>query len=119
MAEPPEVWTFAAANVVSFVFGAVLTGVSYLAYRYRGRSASFLYATLGFGTITAGGLAEPVYQLGFKTDNTASGRELLALQTIEGLLVAAGLGLLFYSIYEYDRRVGSETRSGERLHDSR
>lgn len=119
MAEPPEVWTFAAANVASFAFGAVLTGLSYLAYRYRGQSASFLYATLGFGTITAGGLAEPVYQLGFKADNTASGRELLVLQTIEGALVAIGLGLLFYSIYQYDRRAGAESRSGEGLHDSR
>ncbi|MFB6353164.1 MAG: hypothetical protein ABEJ92_03670 [Halobacteriales archaeon] len=100
MAEPPELWTFVLANLLVFGFGATLTTLSYYAYRVNGRPSSFRLSTVGFGVLTAGGLVEPVYQLGLKGgDYSVSGRELLAMQSIEGLFVAVGLGLLFYSIY--------------------
>jgi len=63
MAEPPEMWTFVLANLFTFGFGLVLTALSYVAYRSVGRSRSFRTSTVGFGLITLGGLAEPVYQL--------------------------------------------------------
>jgi cbb3-type cytochrome oxidase subunit 3 len=102
MAEPPELWTFAASSLLLFVFGAVLTGISYVAYRRNGRHATFRLSTLGFALVTAGGLVEPVYQSVLKGDYHLTGRELLAMQTVEGALIGAGLGLLFYSIYRYN-----------------
>lgn len=116
MAEPPELWTFTAANLVMFGFGATLTTLSYYAYRSTGRATTYLISTLGFATITIGGLAEPVYQLGLKGDYHLSGRELLALQTAEALLTAVGLGLLFYSIYAYGR--GGQASPVERVESS-
>lgn len=99
MAEPPELWTFLFANLFVFGFGATLTTLSYYAYRINDRKSSFRISTIGFGVLTVGGIVEPIYQLGLKGDYSVSGRELLALQTIEGIFVAIGLGLLFYSIY--------------------
>lgn len=118
MSEPPELWTFAAANLLTFAFGAILTGLSYLAYRSSGRTETFRNAALGFGLVTVGGAAEPVYQLLLKGDYHLGGRELLAVQTVEGALIGLGLGLLFYSIYRHGRRTGrAETAAGERFLD--
>lgn len=99
MAEPPELWTFVLANLFVFAFGATLTTLSYYAYRVNGRKPSFRHSTIGFGILTLGGVVEPIYQLGLRGDYMISGRELLALQSIEGAFVALGLALLFYSIY--------------------
>lgn len=108
MAEPPELWAFLFANLFVFGFGATLTTLSYYAYRANGRQPSFRLSTIGFGVLTLGGIAEPVYQLGLKQDYLISGRELLVLQTIEGVFVAVGLGLLFYSIYVHNARSRTE-----------
>lgn len=102
MAEPPELWTFLLANLFVFGFGATLTTLSYYAYRTNDRKPSFLISTLGFGILTIGGIVEPIYQLGYRGDFQISGRELLALQTLEGAFVAVGLGMLFYSIYIHE-----------------
>lgn len=99
MAGPPELWTFLLANLFIFGFGATLTTLSYYAYRVNGREPSFRTSTLGFGVLTVGGIVEPVYQLGLRGDYLITGRELLVLQTVEGVFLAVGLGLLFYSIY--------------------
>lgn len=99
MSEPPELWTFLFANLFVFGFGATLTTLSYYAYRVNNRRPSFRLSTIGFGVLTLGGIVEPVYQLGLRGDYSISGRELLALQSLEGAFVAVGLGLLFYSIY--------------------
>lgn len=104
MGEPPELWTFLFANLFVFGFGATLTTLSYYAYRTNGRRSSFRLSTAGFGVLTFGGIVEPIYQLGLKQDYLISGRELLALQTLEGTFVAIGLGLLFYSIYIHNNR---------------
>lgn len=102
MAEPPELWTFLFANLFVFAFGATLTTLSYYAFRVNDREPSFRLSTFGFGVLTVGGVVEPVYQLGIKGDYSVSGRELLALQSIEGVFIAVGFGLLFYSIYIHD-----------------
>lgn len=104
MAEPPEFWTYLLANLFVFGFGATLTALSYHAYRVNDRKPSFRTSTLGFGVLTVGGVVEPVYQLGLRDDYLISGRELLALQTMEGAFLAVGLGLLFYSIYIHNSR---------------
>lgn len=110
MTDPPELWTFLLANVFVFAFGATLTTLSYYAYRRNGRSPSFRLSTIGFGVLTLGGVAEPIYQFGIRGDYQISGRELLALQTIEGAFLAVGLGLLFYSIYVHRSGGGVERR---------
>lgn len=120
MAEPPELWTFLVANLFVFGFGATLTSLSYYAYRVNGRKPSFRLSTIGFGVLTIGGVVEPIYQLGLKGDYSISGRELLALQTMEGIFVAIGLGLLFYSIYIHNTGSTEEYfDSLEQSHDSR
>lgn len=114
MADPPELWTFVAANLIVFGFGSLLTALSFIAYYSRSTSRTFRDATIGFGLITFGGVVEPVYQLGLKGDYHLAGRELLALQTAEGILMALGLGMLFYSIKGYNsasRRSASITNS--------
>lgn len=108
MAEPPELWTFLLANLFVFGFGATLTTLSYYAYRTNDRRASYRISTIGFGVLTLGGIVEPLYQLGYRGDYQISGRELLALQTMEGAFVALGLGLLFYSIYIHNSNSRAE-----------
>lgn len=101
MAEPVEFWAFVLTNFMMFGFGMLLTGLSYFAYRADPSRLALRNATVGFGLLTIGGLIAPVYQLGFKTDYQLAGRELLAVQSVEGVFLAAGLGMLFYSIYRY------------------
>lgn len=113
MAEPPELWTFLVANLFVFGFGATLTTLSYYAYRTNDRRPSYRLSTIGFGVLTLGGIVEPLYQLGYRGDYQISGRELLALQTMEGVFVAIGLGLLFYSIYIH--KAGSRSERVEQL----
>lgn len=113
MAEPPELWAFLVANLFVFSFGATLTTLSYYAYRSSGRRSSFRLSTVGFGILTIGGVVEPLYQLGIRGDYSISGRELLLLQSIEGVFVAFGLGLLFYSIYIHNS--GSRTLSADEI----
>lgn len=111
MAEPPELWSFLVANLLVFVFGTTLATLSYATYRRRACHPVFRDATLGFSLVTIGGLVEPVYQLAIKQGYQLAGRELLALQTLEGGLVALGLGFLFYSIYRHDRSTSARSSS--------
>lgn len=97
MAEPPELWAFLLSNVVVFVFGGAITALSLLAYRRSG-TPSFRSATVGFGLITVGALVEAAYQLGLRGSYELPARELLMLQTAEGVLIAGGLAALFYSL---------------------
>lgn len=101
MAEPVEFWTFLASNLVVLGFGGVLTWLSLLAYRRNPETRAFGVASFGFGAITVGSLVEAVYELGVRGSYELGGRELLALHSIEGLLIAVGLASLFYSIRQY------------------
>ncbi|WP_423750608.1 DUF7521 family protein [Salinirarus marinus] len=100
MAEPPEFWAFIASNLLVLAAGTVLTVLSYRAYR-RSRTLAFRTAAAGFGFITAGALAEAVYELGVRRSYHLGGRELLLLHTVEGILIGAGLMSLFYSLHRY------------------
>ncbi|MFB6173736.1 MAG: hypothetical protein ABEI39_03760 [Halobacteriales archaeon] len=103
MANPPELWTFVTFNLLVLLFGGVLSAFSYLTYVRKG-SEQFRQAALGFALVTAGGLTEAVYQFGAKGSHSLGARELLAVQSVEGLLIALGLGVLFYSIYTFTPR---------------
>ena len=97
MAEP-ELWAFVLANIGLFIVSSVLTALSYLAYRWNNGQSSYKLASIGFGLVVLGGLIEPLYQLIVRGDYNITGSELLLLQTTEGLLIASGLGILFYAI---------------------
>lgn len=97
MSEPPELWAFLLSNLVVLLFGGGMTVLSALAYRRSG-TPSFRGAAAGFGLITAGSLVELVYQVVLRRGYELPGRELLVLQTFEGVLIAAGLAALFFSL---------------------
>lgn len=100
MAEPPEFWAFLLSNLLVLVLGGVLTGLSFTAFR-RSHTPAFRSATAGFGAITLGALVEAIYELGIRGTYHLNGRELLALHSVEGVLIALGLAALFYSLRQY------------------
>ena len=100
MSEPPELWAFLLSNLIVLLFGGGMTVLSALAYRRSG-TRQFRGAAVGFGLITAGALADAGYQLVLRRSYELPGRELLALQTVEGVLIALGLAALFYSLRGY------------------
>lgn len=97
MAEPPELWTFIASNLLVLGTGGAMTVLSLVAYR-RSQKQSFGTATVGFALITAGGVVDVVYELGIRNSYVLPGRELLALHTVQGVLIALGLAALFVSL---------------------
>lgn len=99
MAEPPELWLFVASNVVLFAFGGTITVLSYGAYRRNADRRTLRDAAVGFGLITAGALVEVVWELGVRGTYELGGRELLALHTVESVLIAGGLAVIFYSLW--------------------
>lgn len=101
MAEPPEFWAFILSNALVLLLGAVLAGLSGLAYRREPSNRSFAWAATGFGVITVGALVEAIYELGIRGSYHLGGRELLVLHTVEGVLIALGLAALFYSVRRY------------------
>ena len=102
MSEPPEVWAFTIANLGLFIVSSVLTILSYVAYHQSDGRRSYLLSTIGFVFVVLGGLIEPIYQLMVRGDPNLNGTELLWLQSGEGLLIAIGLGLLFYAITHHE-----------------
>jgi len=100
MANPPELWLFVLSNALVLVLGGTMAVLSGRAYQRSG-SRSFALASGGFALLTAGTLVEGVYELGYRGSYELAGRELLALHTVEGVIVAAGLGLLFYSLQQH------------------
>lgn len=98
MVEPPELWAFVLANTGVFIFSSMLAALSYLAYRQSSGQLSYRFATLGFGLVVLGGLVEPAYLFGVSADYRLNATELLVLQAGEAILLASGLGILFYAI---------------------
>lgn len=95
---------FVLANVLQFVFGLTITGISYWAYRTSGRKASLRNATIGFLCITVGGVLAPVYELGLRGDYNITAQELLKLQILEGTVIGIGLAALLFSVFSYNAR---------------
>ena len=52
--------------------------------------------------VVLGGLVEPVYQFVVWDTSQLNATELLWLQAGEGILIAMGLGLLFYAITHHE-----------------
>lgn len=100
MAQPLEFWTFVVTTVFVLLLGGTMTVLSYLAYR-REDKRSLWVAGFGFGLVTTAGVIAAVYQLGIKRSYVLSGRELLSLQTIQGIVLTLGLLALIYSITKY------------------
>lgn len=101
MAEPPELWLFVASNLLVLVIGGALTALSLAAVRRSPSNPGLRTAVLGFGALTLGSLVEAIYEFGIRGSYHLGGRELLALHSVEGLLVATGLAALFYSLQQY------------------
>ena len=107
MTRAPELWAFVLANTGLFLVSCMLTVLSCVAYRQNDGQVSYLTAAIGFGLVVLGGLVEPVYQLVVRGDYYIDWTELLWLQASEGLLIATGLGLLFYAITNHGERSSS------------
>lgn len=97
MAEPPEFWMFIASNILLLCAGGALTLLSYLAYR-RGENKSLLGGVIGFAIVTIGTLIEVIYELGIRGSYNLDGNELLIIHTVEGVVIAGGLFLIFFSV---------------------
>lgn len=104
MARSPELWTFILSNALLFVSGSILLALSLLAYYQNPHTTSYRYSTLGFGFIVLGGLASPVYRLLIRRDYHLNAHQRLLLQSGENILLAVGLGLLFYAITRHNPR---------------
>ena len=115
MARHPELWAFVLANALLFVVSGLLASLSYVAYRESDGRSALLTAAVGFAFVVLGGLVEPVYQIGITggSDYGLTGTEFLWLQAGEGVLIAFGLGLLFYAITRYGS--GSSSSRDERF----
>jgi hypothetical protein len=98
--QPPEFWSFISASLLVFVFGGILTTISFVAYR-REQKRSLQGASLGFLFVTVSGLVGVVYQVFIERSYYLGGVELLRLQTIEAMLLALGFLTLLYSVYQY------------------
>lgn len=110
MSEKPELWAFVLANVGLLVVSGLLTALSYLAYRQRNGQRTYFIATTGFGFVVLGGLVEPLYQLRTGLDFTISSTEFMLLESLETVLIAMGLGLLFYTITVHGSRSSGENQ---------
>lgn len=99
-----EVWALIAVNFIGFFLGAILTTVSYYAYRSGEKKTSLRNATAGFGLLTMGTAIEPVYQVGIEGTHVLASDKNITLQLIEGSVISLGLLVLFFSIYRYSSR---------------
>lgn len=97
--EPPEFYAFLLSNLLTLGLGGTIAALSYRAYRRAGET-TFRTAAVGFALITVGSIVEGIYELGVR-GYELSGRELLALHSVEGVVIALGLATLFYSLTQY------------------
>ena len=104
-----QVWALVAVNFLGFFLGAIITSVSYYAYRGSERKTSLRNATIGFGLLTIGIAIEPVYQVGIEGTHVLASDQNISLQLIEGAVISLGLLVLFSSIYRYSTRSHRQT----------
>ena len=101
MDSPPELWAFVIANSGVFVTSGLLAGMCLLAHRQSGGATTYRDASVGFGFVLLGGLADPVYQLFFRGSAAPAVAELLWIEAAEAVLLTVGLGLLFLAIVRH------------------
>lgn len=107
MSDSLEFWVFILANTGVVLGAGLLAALSYLAYRRGNVQPSYRYATIGFGLIALGGFVDPAYLVMFAVEFHLSLTEHLFISVSEDLLLASGLGLLFYAITQYDAEATS------------
>lgn len=107
--EALEIWALIAVNFLGFFLGAIITSLSYYAYRSSDRKTSLRNATIGFGLLTLGIAIEPVYQVGVEGTHVLASDQNITLQLIEGAVISLGLLVLFFSIYKYRTRSHRQT----------
>lgn len=107
MGESLEMWAFILANMSSFMGGGLLTVLSYLAYRQSSGQPSYRFASIGFGLVALSCLFDPAYLSGVAVDLRPSGTEFLILTASEDLVLAIGLGVVFYAITQHDSGASS------------
>jgi len=90
-----------AASLVQFLFGITISALSYSVYRSNDDKTTFRNSTIGFILITIAGVLGPIYELGIQRDYHITGEELLALQVLEGTVMAIGLAYLLLSLYQH------------------
>ncbi|MFH5797267.1 hypothetical protein [Haladaptatus sp. CMAA 1911] len=112
MARSLELWVFIMSNALLFVSGSILLVLSLLAYYQNTSSRSYRLSTIGFGFIVLGGIVSPVYRLLIRSDYHLNAHQRLLLQSAESILLAVGLGLLFYAITRHDPRSPGKDGSG-------
>lgn len=109
VAETLEVWALVAVNFLGFFLAAIITAVSYYAYRSGEPKPSLRNATVGFGLLTLGIALEPLYQISIQGSHVLASEQNVTLQLIEGAVFSLGLLLLFSSIYWYRTRAERRT----------
>ena len=104
VADVLEVWALVAVNFLGFFLGAIITTLSYYAYRTNETKTSLRNVTVGFALLTLGIAIEPLYQLGIEGTHVLASNQNITLQLIEGTVISLGLLVLFFSIYNYSSR---------------
>lgn len=111
MAKSLELWVFIMSNALLFISGSILLVLSILAYYQNTRVTSYRLSSIGFGFIVLGGIVSPVYRLLIRSDYHLNAHQRLLLQSGESILLAVGLGLLFYAIMRHDPRSSTKDDS--------
>lgn len=88
------------ANLFHLAVGMALVALSGQAYRLSG-TRSFRTATVGFLLITLSAIGDASYEIGTRSGYQFTSRQLLALHTVESVLIGVGLAALFYSIRQH------------------
>ena len=95
-----QLWMFITSNLLVFALGSALTVLSYKAQRRFDRP-NLKYTTLGFALITVSTAVEAVYTPGIAGGSWLTDGRLLALYTLESMLIASGLACIAYSLLKY------------------
>lgn len=112
-----QVWALVAVNFLGCFLAAILTTLSYYAYRSGARKTSLRNATVGFGLLTLGVSIEPLYQVGVEGTHVLASDQNITLQLIEGAVVSLSLLVLFSSIYRYSAHSRRRTVTGGSVDD--
>lgn len=102
MVDSAALYAYILANVGFVVIGGLLATLSYRSYCHHPGQRSYAIAALGFVCVLLGGLFETTYVFYSGSDFLFSNAEYLSLQIVEDVLLATGLGLLFYGITQHD-----------------